>query len=150
MHILFVCSGNTCRSPMAAALMRSIAAEKGLAITADSAGLYATAGMGASQNAKKAMREHYGIDLSEHRSRLLTKEIAEGADLILCMTKAHEDALKKRFPGANAVLLGAWGGTDQDVPDPFGGDEACYLLCAQQLESLLKAALAGRAGEFNS
>ncbi len=141
MHILFVCSGNTCRSPMAAALMRAIAKDKGIDITVDSAGLYANPGMEATQNAQSVMREQYGIDLSGHHAKPLTKELVEGADLILCMTKAHEDAIRKNFPNAKAAAVGFWAGAEQEVTDPFGGDAACYLFCAQQLESLISAGL---------
>ena len=137
MHILFVCSGNTCRSPMAEALAKAIAKDLGLPHTFDSAGVYATPGMDASDLAKEVMRTRYNLDLSQHKSKPLTRELIDAADLALCMTKEHERAVKARFPNDKTLTLGAFSGKEQDVADPYGGSLSNYLACAQQMENLL-------------
>lgn len=97
MTILFVCSGNTCRSPMAMALFRL----KGTEVRAESAGIFAADGQPASPEAVKACKL-LGADLSGHRSRRITPEIIEDSDIIAAMTLSHKmqlllaGALKKR------------------------------------------------------
>ncbi len=137
MRIVFVCSGNTCRSPMAAAMAAAAAAKSGIDVDADSAGLYAQTGMQASDNARRVMQQRYDIDLSKHRSKPLTKQLVDGADLILCMTNSHKRAIRSMFPNNKTQTLGGWAGDEQDIADPFGGTPDCYLRCAEQLESLI-------------
>src|ERR671939_243844 len=89
MNLLFVCTGNTCRSPMAEVLMREALTARGVdSVTVSSAGTGAWDGAPASEGAYLVGLEH-GLDLSGHRARLLTRDIARGADLILVMSGHH-------------------------------------------------------------
>src|SRR5690606_4959137 len=97
--VLFVCTGNTCRSPMATALLQHLLREKaqGRQITVESAGLHAHEGAPAAAAAQRVLQE-MGIDLSYHRARSVDDAAVEEADLILTMTQAHQEALRRRFP----------------------------------------------------
>lgn len=120
--ILFVCTGNTCRSPLAQALGKKLGLETA------SAGLYALPGTPASPEARQAALAH-GCDLSRHRARQLTAALADQADLICPMTAAHADAIRRQFPQAAGKLLPL----STEIPDPFGHGTAAYLACAAQL-----------------
>lgn len=139
MKLLFVCTGNTCRSPMAQALARALAQEMGLALSVASAGLAAIQGQGASEGAVAAMAAR-GLSLSGHRSRRFEPDMAMGA-LVLAMTRSHAARLKALAPWANIRTLGEWAGTNEEVMDPFGGSMAMYAACAEQLAGLIRAGL---------
>ena len=125
MNIVFVCTGNICRSPMAEGLFKKLLEERGREdITCSSAGLAAPEGSPASINAKIAAQE-LGVDISEHRSRLLTRAIARDADMIVCMTREHYDVLNSIIPEEKLYILG--GGID----DPYGCDLEVYRACAE-------------------
>ena len=100
LNILFICTGNVCRSPMAEYLLR-----RRLGKQADwkisSAGLFTGNGMAASQPAIEVMQEQ-AIDLTPHRSRVVTKDIIDAATLIVVMTATHAAELKRRFPETGA------------------------------------------------
>lgn len=97
--VLFVCTGNTCRSPMAEALLRQKAMEEGIRLEVGSAGISAVNGLSPSDAAVQVMKEK-GIDHSSHRSRPLDAAMAAWADLILVMTEAHKQMLVHRYPDA--------------------------------------------------
>lgn len=135
MHILFVCTGNTCRSPMAEALLNKESNKN----TAESAGMFVPYPSHASKNAITVMGE-YGIDISSHRSRQVTDAMAEKADLILTMTEGHKKALLTVFPhiAEKTFTLPEYAGTQGDIEDPFGGDKALYRACAESIRSFIK------------
>ncbi|NLB91456.1 MAG: low molecular weight protein arginine phosphatase [Clostridiales bacterium] len=133
MHILFICTGNTCRSPMAEALCRDLAKKQHLSITCESAGVFASSGARPAENAIIAMEER-GIHLHHHRSQPVTLPLLEKADIILAMTQNHADNLSDQYPqfqGKTYVF-------SAPVNDPFGGNLATYKKSADQIELLLK------------
>lgn len=135
-RLLFVCTGNTCRSPMAAALARRLFDES---IEISSAGLAAGEGGRASAHALQAGRE-LGADLSSHHTAQVSLALLEAADWIIPMTRAQETELCRRFPGMAKKVkrLGAWSDSDEDVADPWGGSLDSYRETARQLERLLQ------------
>lgn len=137
MNIIFVCTGNTCRSPMAEALLR----KKTNLHTVSSAGLSVAFPAPAAENAAAVMRE-YGLDISAHRARPLTAEDAGQADLILTMTGGHKALLTALFPDAaeKTFTLCEYAGTPGDIDDPFGGDMDTYRRCAAALAARIEEA----------
>ena len=134
MHVLFVCTGNTCRSPMAEAILKSKTEKH----TVSSAGLSVLLPAPAAENAVLVMGER-GIDISEHRARQLTESAVQEADLILTMTEGHRKLLVTLFPSAEEKThtLAEYGGTTEDVPDPFGGSMETYRICADRIARLI-------------
>ncbi|RME71144.1 MAG: low molecular weight protein arginine phosphatase [Verrucomicrobia bacterium] len=132
-HILFVCTGNTCRSPMAAALFRhALAAEpeplKSLEVK--SAGIAAMDGAPASPNAIEAVRK-VGLRLDTHRATSLTRDLVDDALAIYCMTESHRQVIQMRFdpPPKHLYLMRefvARDPADADIPDPVGQAIAAY------------------------
>ncbi len=122
-RILFVCTGNTCRSPMAEYLLRAALKERGIRnIRVSSAGLCAEPGQPMSVHAKKALALA-GIRGGKFRSRLLTREMLEESNLILVMTESHKRAL---LPAKNVFTVGEFAGGG-DIPDPYGGSLEEYM-----------------------
>ncbi len=140
MKILFVCTGNTCRSSMAAALARRLLEERGgrRDVEVFSAGVAAFPGDRATPEAVEVLAG-MGIDLREHRARLLTADDVTRADLILAMTGDHLKVIKNLFPGASGKVftLAEYAGVAGDVPDPICQPLAVYRRCAQRLEELV-------------
>lgn len=139
-EIIFVCTGNTCRSPMAAALAAAIFAREGLSFSVSSAGVSASDGSSASRNAIRAM-EFEKIDLSAHKSRAALAEFLETATLVLTMTRPHLSRVKVICPAANAFTLGEFASSYMEIADPFGGNLEEYRTCAAQIKKLLEAAV---------
>ncbi len=136
MNVLFICTGNTCRSPMAAALMAKISEENDMQVYCDSAGIMADTGAPASENAQKAMKR-YGIDLSSHRAKQADGEILSAADLVLTMTEGQKMMVSALGGVKNVYTLGEYSGCGYDVPDPFGGDIGEYEETAEAIYDML-------------
>ena len=135
MNILFVCTGNTCRSAMAAAVMDKIAQERDLDVRIESAGLFAADGETASYNAVEALKK-YGIDLSYHRSKQITEDLINQSDLILTMTAQHKQFLMQIADG-KVFTLSEYVGAAGDITDPYGGNLKTYEETAEELYKLL-------------
>ena len=139
--IIFICTGNTCRSPMAAALATSIFKQNKLNVAVLSAGVTAGDGYPASQNAILAMEDE-NIDINPHLSTQISQEILTQAALILTMTTSHLQIVQSIHPTANAHTLAQYANQSGDVSDPFGGNLATYRKCAAQIKELLSASVA--------
>lgn len=140
MHILLVCTGNTCRSPMAEVMLRQALAERGAdGVTVSSAGTGAWDGAPVSEGGYLVALEH-DLDLSAHRARLLTRDSVQEADLILTMSRSHRARVADLGGGAKSFLLGEYAGrtgSAAEVRDPFGGDIEGYRQTFGELDELL-------------
>jgi L-threonylcarbamoyladenylate synthase len=146
--ILFVCSGNTCRSPMAEGIARKYLADR-FSISPDelenkginvmSAGSYALPGARAAEPAVEALRP-MGVDLSRHRSRPLTVELIHQADAIYTMSRNHLRAVASLVPAAADKVSNL--DPDGDIEDPIGGDLSLYIEVADRIKNLIEKRLA--------
>ena len=134
MKILFICTGNTCRSPMAQALMEKKCRDRS-DIEISSCGLCAFSGDGATAESLEAMKG-YSIDLSSHRARPFSEYMAEEYDIFCVMTHSHALALSQIIPEEKITVLG--GG----IPDPYSKGLQAYIDCAAAIDTALDAFLA--------
>jgi protein-tyrosine-phosphatase len=140
--VLFVCTANICRSPMAAALFRARVvqevpgAENWLI---DSAGTWTTDGQRVSENSVRAMASR-GLDIRKHRSKGVSEAYLKLFDLILVMEPEHKEALRIEFPeiAAHVFLLSEFSGPAVAVEDPYGASVEMYLQTAEIIDDYLK------------
>ncbi len=137
--VWMVCTGNTCRSPMAEQLLRQWLGPSTRWEVA-SAGLSASGGQRASDGAMQVMKEKR-LDLTSHRSRMLTGEHVDDADLIVVMTKMHKRTVLQRFPqlAGRVVLINEFSSLHprEDVPDPFGMSLDVYRSIRDEIEAAM-------------
>lgn len=135
MNILFVCTGNTCRSPIAEALLKARRLEN---VEVRSAGIYAMDGGSISSNGKKVL-ENASIPFS-HESSSLKEQYVDWADIVLTMTSSHRQAVIQAFPHAISKIYMykefVTPENVQDVSDPFGGDLYTYENTLRELKAL--------------
>ncbi|MEN9990821.1 MAG: hypothetical protein RLZZ224_523 [Verrucomicrobiota bacterium] len=140
--VLFVCTGNTCRSPMAEGLFRKEVSDRGHWVVA-SAGVAASVGSKESRETAKVLQAH-GAELTSFRSQQVSAELIEQADAVFAMTLGHLEVLEDEFPEYTDkfYLVGDFLDGDQagsDVPDPIGMGARAY----EQVAAVLKAAFPG-------
>jgi protein-tyrosine-phosphatase len=143
MNILFVCTGNICRSPMAEGIMKKslwMAKMKNVAVS--SAGTLALDGNKATKEAFMASRDQ-GVDLSEHRARMIDKEMVERSDMICVMGLEQREAILEEFPEAEKKIcfLGKFiDGSEgrEEIQDPYGNSIYHYRLCFSEISMAVK------------
>ena len=140
--ILFICTANICRSPMASAIFNEMLKENNISEhwRVESAGTWALDGQSAADGSQSVMDDR-GFDISDHRSKGLSGELLNSFDLILTMEWGHKEALRTEFQEivGRIYLLSEMANQSGNVDDPYGGPISGYEETAREIEGLLKA-----------
>lgn len=139
-HVLFICTANICRSPVAMGLLRRRLQEEGMEDwIVTSAGTWAQLERGAASNSIRVM-EAQGIDITDHQARLVDAEMLANADLVLCMERGHAEALRAEFPESadKVYLLSEMVGRQYSISDPYGSDLPEYERMAADLAGIIE------------
>jgi len=143
--ILFVCTGNTCRSSMAESIFNDLTKnDESIKAKAESAGTEAFDGMPANDKAIETLKTR-GIDMNAHKSRRINAKIVDENDLILTMTRLHKLQIQTLYPQVKGKVftLKEYAGDEEtpDIADPFGHTPSVYIRCADELEVAIRAVL---------
>ena len=146
MKVMFICTGNICRSAMAEGMFRKMTENMG-DIEVFSCGVYAETGDYATYNAVEAAKE-YDADISSHRATNIRESEIEKMDLILCATNSHKQSVLYLYPGLKGKVFTMKeyaridkNGQDMDIKDPWGYDEYVYRRCAEEINECLEKTL---------
>lgn len=133
--LLFVCTGNICRSPMAHAIANDVARSSGVDVRVESAGVAALSGHGIHESARIAL-EALGLDFSTHRARQITREQVGRASLVITATKRQRDDLRHFFPREQQKILSFDDATGLgELDDPLGGGADAFARTAELLRA---------------
>jgi protein-tyrosine-phosphatase len=138
-HILIICTANICRSPVAEALLKDRLKRKGYDDwTVSSAGTWALTTRAAAHNSQ-IVSAQYGLDISDHISRMVEEAHLQEADLVLCMEESHVEALMDEFPDEAYKIypITAMSGPTYSVNDPFGGSLIDYQVMIAELAKII-------------
>ena len=142
MKVMFVCTGNICRSAMAEAMMKNMVKKENKNIDIYSCGIFAEDGWNATDNAVEVMKEH-NIDLSKHRATNIRSSNIKNMDIILCATTSHKNNVINMYPDLvdKTYTIKEYAGypkNDLDINDPWGYDLSTYRACARKIEDCLE------------
>ncbi len=139
--LVFVCTGNTCRSPMAEGIANAIFLERGINCVAFSRGINVLIPERASEKAVSALRLEYGINLSGHISRQISAQDLNMASLALTMTNSHKQYVNAVFPEYSHKIHTLYEMIDikKDIRDPYGMDIFGYSKCAEELKKCIES-----------
>ena len=148
-RLLFVCSGNICRSPLAQVMAHAALREADVDALVESCGTAAIDGLSAEAGARR-QAESIGLSLESHHARSISRELIANSSLVVCVTDRHRDYLHRFFPEAKAKIVSFDSVTGMgDIPDPYGGTESDYRDVREQLAKgmpKIVAALTGQKG----
>ena len=139
MHrVLFICTANVCRSPMAMGLLRARTSSEPDQWVIESAGTWTEGGESAAQRTLQVLKKR-GVDLEDFQSQILTEDILSSFNLILTMEKGHKEAIRVEFPGlANRVfMLSEMIGQDYDIDDPIGKPLSAFEETAREIDEII-------------
>ena len=145
-HILFLCTGNICRSPLAEGILKHRLKQNGVdSVTAASAGVYGLSGRPAAEYGVEVAARH-GVDISDHVARLVTREMLDEADLVVCAERKHiiEVGAVPSDPDSKYHLLSDFGPPEEhglDIDDPYGGPINLYVIAYEPIEECVDGLL---------
>ena len=143
-RVLFVCTANICRSPMAVGIFDAFAGDQGLESSSESAGVRALVGESAAPNAAQVIEE-LGMDIREHRARQVNADMLQRADLILTMTPAHRDLLRREFGDFSEKIytLPEYATDDAaaGIADPYGHNIGAYRASSREIMNYVEDAV---------
>ncbi|QNU66676.1 low molecular weight protein arginine phosphatase [Ruminiclostridium herbifermentans] len=151
-NVIFVCTGNTCRSCMAEGIFRAVASEEEGKVNfkAISRGIYAFDGDSASEHSINALKNLWDIDISLHKAKMLSPQDVLQGDLLLTMTRAHRDIIKTKFPDMSSKIFTlkeyVYPNIEKDsysidISDPYGLQYSIYENCAKEIYECVKAVI---------